>query len=134
VECAFEGGFPVQANKTQIEQVLLNLLMNALEAMRSRPAAERRLWIAITRAPDGAVRVAIRDSGVGIRPEDAPRVFEAFWTTKPSGMGMGLAVCNSIIRSCGGEIGVEPGQDRGVTFFFTLPPAPVEAPAEPAHR
>jgi signal transduction histidine kinase len=134
VECAFEGGFPVQANKTQIEQVLLNLLMNALEAMRTCPAGERRLWIAVTRAPDGAVRVAIRDSGVGIRPEDAPRVFEAFWTTKPSGMGMGLAVCSSIIRSCGGEIGIEPGQERGVTFFFTLPPAPVEAPEEPAAK
>jgi signal transduction histidine kinase/ABC-type uncharacterized transport system substrate-binding protein len=130
LEYAFEGGFPVQANKTQIEQVLLNLLMNALDAMRSQPPGERRLRIAVSRAADGKVRVAVRDSGVGIRPEDAPRVFEAFWTTKPSGMGMGLAVCSSIVRSYGGEIWVEPGQDRGVTFFFTLPPAPLDASVE----
>ena len=67
------------------------------------------------------MRVAVRDSGVGIPADDLPKVFKAFWTTKPGGMGMGLAVCKSIIEAFGGELRVAPNAGRGVTFFFTLP-------------
>ena len=121
VETGLEPGCFVIANKTQIEQVLLNLVMNGIDAMRSCAPAERRLRIEVSCSDGRTVRVAVRDSGVGIPGDELDRVFEAFWTTKPSGMGMGLAVCSSIVKSCGGELKVEPNAGRGVTFSFTLP-------------
>jgi PAS domain S-box-containing protein len=122
-ETAGEPGCLVLANKTQIEQVFVNLAMNAIDAMRARPPGERRLRIEVSRAADGAVRAAVRDSGPGIPPEELERVFEPFWTTKSSGMGMGLAICDTIVKSCAGTIRVEPNPGPGVTFVFTLPPA-----------
>jgi len=121
VETGLEPGCFVIANKTQIEQVLLNLVMNGIDAMRPQPLPGRHLRVEVSHAGAKTVRVAVRDSGVGIPAEDLDRVFEAFWTTKASGMGMGLAVCGSIVKSCGGEIRVEPNADRGVTFSFTVP-------------
>jgi signal transduction histidine kinase len=122
-ETAGEPGCLVLANKTQIEQVFVNLAMNAIDAMRAQPPGERRLRIEVSRAADGAVRAAVRDSGPGIPPEELERVFEPFWTTKSSGMGMGLAICDTIVKSCAGTIRVEPNPGPGVTFVFTLPPA-----------
>jgi signal transduction histidine kinase len=96
--------------------------MNAIEAMMAQPAGTRRLHLAVARAPGGgALSVAVRDSGSGIPPQEIGKVFDAFYTTKPTGMGMGLAVSRSIVEAHGGAIRVEPNADRGVTFSFTLP-------------
>ena len=119
----------VLADRTQTEQVLLNLVMNAIDAMRQQPAHERRLRITLARTGQNTATVAVRDSGTGIAGDDLEKVFDAFWTTKSLGMGMGLAVCKSIIESYGGRIWVEPNKDRGVTFFFTLPLAREAQPA-----
>jgi signal transduction histidine kinase len=104
-----------------MEQVVLNLAMNALDAMRPRPADERWLHIEVARS-ERAVRIAVRDAGIGIPAERLGRVFDPFWTTKPTGMGMGLAICRSIVKSGGGDIEVAPNRHgAGVTFTVTLP-------------
>ncbi len=121
VTTALEPGCMILANKTQMEQVLLNLAMNALDAMRTRPADERWLHIELARSGP-AVRIAVRDSGVGIPPDQLAQVFEAFWTTKPSGLGMGLAICRSIVKGSGGDIEAAPNREGpGVTLTVTLP-------------
>lgn len=111
----------VRADKGQIQQVVLNLVMNGVEAMGEQPEATRRLQLVVAPTPDGTVRTAVRDSGMGIPKDGINKVFEAFHTTKPLGMGMGLAVSRSIVESHGGTIWVEPNEDHGVTFYFTLP-------------
>jgi len=114
-----EANLTVRANKTQIQQVALNLMINAMEAMMERPAGERLLRVRVARTGDHA-RVSIRDTGVGIAPDMLERIFEGFYTTKPQGLGIGLDVCRSIIETHRGTIGVEPNQGRGVTFHFSL--------------
>jgi C4-dicarboxylate-specific signal transduction histidine kinase len=113
----------VDADKTQIEQVLLNLVMNAIDAMRGEGKRARRLRVAVSALNDGSIEVAVQDSGSGIAPEQRPKVFEAFWTTKQKGLGMGLPLCRAIIESYAGRIWCEDNQSRGVTFRFKLPSA-----------
>lgn len=119
VEHMQETNLTVWANKTQIQQVVLNLMMNAMEAMAEQPAGERILRVKAERADDKA-RVSIRDNGIGIPEEKLNRVFDGFYTTKPQGLGVGLEVCRSIIESHRGAIWVEANPDQGVTFHFTL--------------
>ncbi len=120
VERSLETQLTVRANKTQIQQVILNLVINALEAMAEQPAGERILRITATRA-DGKAQVSIRDTGVGIAEDMLDRIFEGFYTTKPQGLGVGLEVCRSIMESHHGSIWAEANPDRGATFHFTLP-------------
>ena len=94
----------VEANQVQLQQVLLNLVVNAFEAMRETPAVERRVIIRSEREPDGRVRVSVRDFGTGLPAEEPQRIFEQFFSTKREGMGMGLAIARSIITSHGGEL------------------------------
>jgi PAS domain S-box-containing protein len=129
VEHMQESNLTVWANKTQIQQVVLNLMINAMEAMAEQPAGERILRVKAERADDKA-RVSIRDNGIGIPEEKLNRVFDGFYTTKPQGLGVGLEVCRSIIESHRGVIWVEANPDRGVTFHFTLPFATVAGKAE----
>ena len=118
---------PVQADRVQVQQIVLNLLMNAMEAILARTAGAR--WVEITLAataqgPDAndAVRVDVRDSGIGLAPQDVDRVFDAFHTTKPGGMGMGLAISRSIVEAHGGRLWATPGEPgSGTTFSFMLP-------------
>lgn len=121
VETDFADGCAVLADKAQIQQVVLNLVMNAVEAMEAEPAHRRHLHISMSCTGRDEVQVALRDSGVGIPTEKLDKVFDPFWTTKRQGMGMGLAVCRSIIEAHGGEIWVERNAERGVTFYFKLP-------------
>jgi PAS domain S-box-containing protein len=112
---------PVEAVPVQIQQVMLNLIMNALDAIGSRPAAERRIVIS-TRSLDGeTAEVSVRDFGTGL-PKDRPdKVFDHFFSTKQTGMGMGLTIVRSIIESHGGKITAENAPDGGARFFFRLP-------------
>jgi signal transduction histidine kinase len=115
-----EAGCVALADRGQIQQVVLNLVMNAVEAMGGEAAGERRLHLSVARLDSGA-RVAVRDSGHGIPQDEIDKAFDAFHSTKPQGLGMGLSVCRSIVESHGGSIGVEPNEGRGVTVFFSLP-------------
>jgi PAS domain S-box-containing protein len=122
----------VRANKTQIQQVTLNLMINAMEAMSEQPAGKRTLRIKATHA-DGKAWVAFSDSGIGIAEDMLQRIFEGFYTTKPQGLGVGLEVCRSIMESHRGAIWAEANPDRGATFHFTLPlPREASASAAPA--
>jgi signal transduction histidine kinase len=111
----------VFADRAQVQQVMLNLVMNAIDAMRERPDGQRRVGISIGRAGGEQIRVAVSDSGMGIARENLDKLFDAFWTTKASGMGLGLAICRSIVESHGGTIRVQANGERGVTVVFTLP-------------
>lgn len=119
-----EGLPPVQADKVEIEQVLLNLLQNAVDAMGGPGGA---LTIRTSQA-DGMVKVAVRDSGPPISPEAEARLFEPFFTTKPEGLGLGLSICRTIIESHGGRLWAATNDGPGLTMRFTLP-APPERPA-----
>ncbi|TQF29723.1 AAA family ATPase [Bradyrhizobium sp. UNPA324] len=112
----------VLGDRVQLQQVLLNLILNAAEAMGSMDEGARELLISTEEDQAGAV-VAVRDSGPGIGPEHLDRVFDAFYTTKPGGTGMGLSICRSIIRAHGGKLWAEANEPRGAVFQFTLPGA-----------
>jgi C4-dicarboxylate-specific signal transduction histidine kinase len=94
----------VEANQVQLQQVLLNLIVNAFEAMRETPVVERRVIIRSQREPDGRVGVSVRDFGIGLPAEMPERIFEEFFSTNREGMGMGLAIARSIITFHGGEL------------------------------
>ncbi|MFA9216551.1 MAG: sensor histidine kinase, partial [Sphingomonadaceae bacterium] len=115
---------PVLADRVQLQQVIINLLMNAVQAMAAQPAAEAPLWLELRtlRQPDGALQLAVTDNGPGIAGADLPRLFEPFFSTKTDGMGMGLPICRSIIETHGGRIWAESGSAAaGATLAFTLP-------------
>jgi PAS domain S-box-containing protein len=111
---------PVEGDRVQLQQVVLNLILNAVEAMGAVEAGSRRLSIS-TEQDDIGVLVAVRDTGPGINRAHLERVFEAFYTTKSSGVGMGLAICRSIIDAHGGQLWADANEPRGALFQFTLP-------------
>jgi PAS domain S-box-containing protein len=115
---------PVTGDRTQLQQVVLNLVLNALEAMGGVESGPRQLALATAACEGDAVRVSVSDSGVGIEAQDLERVFGAFYTTKSGGMGMGLAISRSIIESHQGRLFVQPRPGPGATFVFELPRAP----------
>ena len=116
-----EGLFPVQGDRVQLQQVVLNLILNAIEAMGSVEAGTRELLISTEQSQTGDILLAVRDSGPGIDPEHLERVFEAFYTTKSGGVGMGLSICRSIIDAHGGRLWADANEPRGAIFQFTLP-------------
>jgi PAS domain S-box-containing protein len=111
----------VLADRTQLQQVIINLVMNGIEAMQ--PVTDRPRELVIQSRQDEAqqVQVTVKDCGVGISAENADRLFNAFFTTKSSGMGMGLSICRSILAAHGGRLWAEPNLPHGATFHFTLP-------------
>jgi signal transduction histidine kinase len=115
-----EGLRSVEGDRVQLQQVLLNLILNAAEAMGSVEVEARELLISTEQERTG-VLVAVRDSGQGIDPAHLERIFEAFYTTKSSGVGMGLSICRSIIDAHGGKLWAEANKPRGALFQFTLP-------------
>jgi two-component system, LuxR family, sensor kinase FixL len=130
-----EGELPtIRGDVVQLQQVLVNLALNGLDAMRDVPTSHRRLLITTRRAGD-AVCVGVRDSGPGLAPESVERIFEPFFSSKPEGMGMGLPIARSIVDAHGGRLWVVNNADRGATFFFTLTltgPGLDASPLEPA--
>jgi signal transduction histidine kinase len=110
-----------QGDPTQIQQVLINLVGNAFEAMRDKPVNKRRVELTTEKNGDETIRVSVRDYGVGISDEARERLFEQFFTTKEEGLGMGLTIVRSIIEAHGGKIEAENVPGGGARFHFTLP-------------
>ncbi len=120
----------IEADQILIEQVIVNLIKNAMEAMQTLDKKDRRLTLETKLCHDSEVMVAVKDSGPGISDYEASKIFEPFYTTKPEGMGMGLAIIRSIISAHGGELAVQNNGDDGTTFQFTLPITLVMAGSE----
>jgi C4-dicarboxylate-specific signal transduction histidine kinase len=110
----------VVGDRVQLQQVVMNLIMNGVEAMRSVPEHERNLLVRTEGRESDEVRVSLQDSGTGIDPETQEEIFDAFYTTKPGGLGMGLAISRSIVETHGGRLWVMRNQGPGSTFCFTL--------------
>ncbi|PYL13479.1 MAG: hypothetical protein DMF43_05165 [Verrucomicrobia bacterium] len=122
LKISLEAALPIVAvDPIQIQQVLINLILNAFDAMRDTPVSKRRVEIMTRENGDGAVRISVRDYGVGISDEMRSRIFEQFFTTKPEGLGMGLAIVRSIVEEHAGTIEAENAEGEGARFHFTLP-------------
>jgi PAS domain S-box-containing protein len=122
-QTALATGLPaVDGDRIQLQQVILNLILNAVEATRGIGEGVPEVLISTETDAAGGVLVIVRDSGMGLDPSHAERLFEAFYTTKPEGLGMGLAICQSIVAAHGGRIWASANKPRGAVFQFTLPP------------
>src|SRR6185436_218693 len=121
VHARLAQGLPaVHGDRVQLQQVMLNLIVNAIEAMASLDEGARELAVSTASSPEGLL-VAIADSGPGIAAEDRERIFGSFFTTKPAGVGIGLSICRSIIEAHGGRLWADAHQPHGAVFRFTLP-------------
>lgn len=119
---ALEPSLPaIDVNRIQVEQVILNLLRNALDAILAAQHEDDEVLVQTRRGTDGAVEVAVRDTGIGVPPGAAARMFDAFFTTKRGGLGMGLSISRSIVEAHGGRLWAAGNRDRGMTFTFSLP-------------
>jgi signal transduction histidine kinase len=118
----------VFADRVHLQQVIVNLLVNAMDAMLDVQVTSRRLTLGTESYGSDAVLVSVRDSGKGVDPGHRDRIFDAFYTTKAEGMGMGLAISRSIVEAHGGRLWATRNDDRGETFQFTLPIAGTAAP------
>jgi signal transduction histidine kinase len=105
----------------QLQQVVLNLVMNGIEAMSSVGERARHLVITTRDVDSDRVQVTVQDSGTGLSPDTLPRIFEPFYTTKPTGMGMGLSISRSIVQNHGGRLWATANDGPGTSFHFTLP-------------
>jgi len=127
LETRLAAGLPrVQGDRVQLEQVLLNLIMNAIESMSAVDGRQRQLTIVSERDEPKAVRIEVHDSGTGIEPQTAARLFEPFYTTKANGIGIGLSISHSIVEAHGGRLTADPRVPCGAVFRLSLP---VEQPA-----
>jgi signal transduction histidine kinase len=126
------GDARVHGDRTQIEQVLINLVLNAIDAVAQAPP-ERRVVRVVAEIVDGAVRVSVRDRGRGIAAGDLPKVFESFYSTKAGGMGLGLSIARTIVEAHDGRISVESSPELGTCFAFELPHRPASTtPGSPS--
>jgi signal transduction histidine kinase len=112
---------PVVGDRIQLQQVVLNLVLNAVDAMAGLAPEFRKVIVRTEREDDREARVAVRDFGTGLDEQSLHRIFEPFYTTKPEGLGMGLAICRSIVEAHGGRLRAANNHDRGATFTFTIP-------------
>jgi signal transduction histidine kinase len=125
VQTELADGLPhIQADRVQLQQLILNLVVNAIEAMGGVSEGRRELLISTGISEAGGVLVAVCDSGPGLAPTALDQIFDAFYTTKPSGFGLGLSICHSIVEAHGGSITADnDGIAGGARFSVTLPPA-----------
>jgi len=114
---------PAQGDRVHVQQVLLNLILNGMDAMSTVPKSGRALVVKVRETKNGNLEVAVTDHGTGIAPDNAGQIFEPFFTTKSDGMGMGLAISKTIMEAHGGEIWMYSSAMDGTTFTFLLPPA-----------
>jgi PAS domain S-box-containing protein len=128
VQTQLAEGLPlIQGDRVQLQQVILNLIVNAVEAMSGVGEGSRELLISTGKAESDGVLVAVRDSGPGLAPASLERLFGAFYTTKPGGLGMGLSICRSIIEAHGGRLWATANVPQGAVFQFTVPAHPDSA-------
>jgi C4-dicarboxylate-specific signal transduction histidine kinase len=113
----------ILGDRVQLQQVMLNLIINAVEAMNSVSDGGRELLVCTEKVDTNGVLVAVKDSGPGLAPMSVERVFDPFYTTKPAGLGMGLSICRSIIEAHGGRLWVSANQPRGAIFQFVVRPS-----------
>jgi PAS domain S-box-containing protein len=124
LELDLESRLPiVSGDRVQLQQVILNFILNGLDAVRAREPENRKLLVRTRRLDLHTIEVAVRDSGIGIEPGRLARIFEAFYTTKPNGLGLGLWISRSIIEAHGGHVAAANNSDEGAMFCFTLPVA-----------
>jgi PAS domain S-box-containing protein len=122
VQTVVEDVLPrICGDRVQFQQVVLNLVVNAIEAMSSTREGPRELVVSAAADPSHGLSIAVRDSGPGLPAAEIERIFDAFYTTKPGGLGMGLSICSSIVEAYGGRLWAEPNVPRGAIFRFTLP-------------
>jgi signal transduction histidine kinase len=117
------GEQPVLGDRVQLQQVLLNLILNGIQAMEAVIERRKELRVSVTIAEPDRVQVAVEDTGPGLDPTIAPRIFAPFFTTKPDGLGMGLSICRSIIQAHDGQLWASPGTPHGTVLHFTIPVA-----------
>jgi C4-dicarboxylate-specific signal transduction histidine kinase len=129
VQTELADGLPlIQGDRVQLQQVMLNVVINAVEAMSGDAEGPRELQISTGKSESGDVLVAVRDSGPGLAPATHERLFDAFYTTKSTGLGLGLSICRSIVESHGGRLWASANFPRGAIFQFTVPACPDSAP------
>jgi two-component system sensor kinase FixL len=130
METLLESNLPaIEADPIQLQQVLINLMINAFDAMHDTPAENRKVEITTEWNGDGTICTSVRDYGVGIPEEARERLFEHFFTTKADGLGMGLGIVRSIVESHAGTVTAENVEGGGARFHFTLPASPESAAA-----
>jgi PAS domain S-box-containing protein len=117
----------IRGDRVQLQQVMLNLIMNAIEAMSGSDDGARQLLVSTAKVESGDVLVVVRDSGPGLAPANRMRIFEAFYTTKATGLGMGLSICRSIIEAHRGRLWASANEPKGTTFQIILPPQGAES-------
>jgi signal transduction histidine kinase len=117
----------IEGDRVQLQQVVLNLIVNAVQAMGAVGEGPRELFITTIQAEPDGVLVAVEDSGPGLAPASLKQLFAPFYTTKPGGLGMGLSICRSIIETHGGRLWVTANLPRGAIFHFTVPTRPESA-------
>jgi C4-dicarboxylate-specific signal transduction histidine kinase len=121
VETALAEDLPlIEGDRVQLQQVVLNLMVNAVQAMASVAEGPRELLITTAQAEPNGVLVAVKDSGPGLTPVGLEHLFDPFYTTKPGGLGVGLSICRSIVEAHGGRLWVSPNLPRGAIFHFTV--------------
>jgi signal transduction histidine kinase len=125
VKTQFAEGLPIIAgDRVQLQQVVLNLILNAVQAMGAVTEGAREVLITTRQIELNDLYVGVQDTGPGLSPETLSRLFEPFYTTKPNGMGMGLTICRSIIEAHGGRLWVSACQPHGALFQFAIPAQP----------
>ena len=113
----------IQGDRVQLQQVILNLIRNAIDAMSDGDDRPRQLVVRTANAELGSVLVAVQDTGLGIDPANLDRLFDAFYTTKPDGLGIGLSICRTIVEAHGGKLWAHADVPQGAIFQFTIPSA-----------
>jgi two-component system sensor kinase FixL len=115
------AALPVNGDRVQLQQVMLNLLLNAFDAVKDCPSGRHIVVVTAESGGAGIIRVAVRDSGVGLTGDKLDKIFTPFFTSKPDGLGLGLSISRSIVEAHGGRLRAENNPDEGATFYFTLP-------------
>jgi two-component system, LuxR family, sensor kinase FixL len=111
----------VRGDRVQLQQVVLNLLLNAFDAMKDTHPGKREVIIRAQTNSTRVVEISVRDHGIGLTSDNLAKIFDPFYTTKRDGLGMGLSISRSIIEAHGGRLWAENNADRGATFYFTVP-------------
>jgi two-component system sensor kinase FixL len=130
---AGDGVPPVRGDKIQLQQVMINLFLNAFDAMKECETDQRQVSVRANYDDVGVVEVSVRDGGIGLTSDKLDRIFEPFFTTKKEGLGLGLSISRSIVEAHGGHLWAENNPDHGVTFHLVLPVFPVAETTSDIH-